>query len=235
MTWNIHKGVGGVDRRYDLRRTVEVIAHYAPDIALLQEVAQDMPSLRWHDQVVLLAEQLQLHHAFHLEHQFKIGGYGNLILSRWAPSDVSHLDLTIGSRKKRGLVQAHLRIRTGGHQRTVVVHNLHLGLAGSERDRQLSRFIEYHPFRGLHRNTPLIVGGDLNDVWGSLGPKHLEPVGLQRAGGLRNTFPAAMPLRPLDGLFFRGDLHLEHWDVGGSQLARTASDHRPIIADFTLV
>ena len=235
LTWNIHKGIGGVDRRYDLLRTIEVIEQYAPDIALLQEVAQGMPKLHWHDQVALLSEQLQLHAAFHAEHEFRQGGYGNLILSRWPVTATSHLDLTIGGRKRRGLMQAHLRVRLEQHQRTVVVHNLHLGLAGSERDQQLSRFIECHPFRGLHGNTPLIVGGDLNDLWGSLGPKHLTPVGLRRAGSLANTFPAAVPLRPLDGLFFRGDLELEHSEVGKSALARAASDHRPIVADFTLL
>jgi endonuclease/exonuclease/phosphatase family metal-dependent hydrolase len=38
----------------------------------------------------------------------------------------------------------------------------------------------------------------------------------------------------LDGLFFRGDLDLREARVGRSALARTASDHLPLLADFVL-
>lgn len=234
MTWNIHKGIGGVDRHYDLARTIAVIESYEPDVVLLQEVAQHMPALRNDDQVDVLMSALGLHGAFFPEHQFRRGGYGNLILSRWPLTDITHLDLTIGFRKRRGLVQAHTRVRQGTHQRTLVIHNLHLGLAGSERGKQLQRFLDCHPFNRLHRATPLLVGGDLNDLWGSLGPRYLIPSGFQRAGRLFNTFPAAIPLRPLDGLFVRGDISLAHCDIGRSDLARTASDHLPIYADLEL-
>ena len=40
LSWNIHKGVGGVDRRYRLDRTIELLRREAPDIALLQEVTK---------------------------------------------------------------------------------------------------------------------------------------------------------------------------------------------------
>jgi endonuclease/exonuclease/phosphatase family metal-dependent hydrolase len=111
---------------------------------------------------------------------------------------------------------------------------MHLGLAGSERGRQLSRFIGSHPFAGMHHNTPLIVGGDLNDLWGTLGPKFLVPEGLSRVGTLARTFPAALPLRPLDGLFQRGDLEVQHSFVPKTKLAQQASDHLPIVADLLL-
>ncbi len=236
LSWNIHKGVGGVDRRYNLDRTIAVLEHYQPDIALLQEVAQFMPQLRHEDQVGRLEEVdgLFRHSTFHAEHQFRRGGYGNLILSRFPLHEEDHLDLTIGSRKKRGLVRANAIVREGSRQRTVVVHNMHLGLAGSERGQQLQRFVDSHPFKGMHHNTPLIVGGDLNDLWGSLGPKYLLPAGFSRAGALANTFPAALPLRPLDGLFYRGDLRLVRAGVCRDSLARTASDHLPIWADFEI-
>lgn len=234
MTWNIHKGVGGLDRRYALDRTIAVLRYYDADILLLQEVASDMPSLGSDDQVQRLTDAMQMHPAFYPEHQFRRGGYGNLILSRWPVYETTHLDLTIGLRKKRGLVQAHVRARWSGHQRSLVVHNLHLGLAGSERDKQLRMFMESEPFRGVHKETPLLVGGDLNDLWGSLGPKHLLPAGLVRAGPLGNTFPSAYPMRPLDGLFYRGNLTIRDYGIGRSRLARAASDHLPLYADFDM-
>lgn len=234
ICWNIHKCVGGTDGRYEPRRIIDCLAAYEADVILLQEVARDIPRLRSDDQVALLSDGLRMHAAFHPEHRFKAGYYGNMILSRYPLSDVHHLDLTIGWRKIRGAIQAHVRVPIGDHRRSLVVHNLHLGLAGSERARQLERFVTSEHFNHLHASTPLIVAGDLNDLWGSLGQKFLEPQKLARAGTLRNTFPAALPLRPLDGIFFRGSVRLQHFEVGSTQLAKTASDHRPLIADFEI-
>ncbi len=235
MSWNIHKGVGGLDRRYDLNRTISVLNHYNPDILLLQEVAQGIPRLRNDDQVQLLVQALKLNAIFYPEHRVRGGAYGNLILARWPVFEPTHLDLTIGRRKKRGMVQAHIRTHIHEHQRTLVVHNMHLGLAGSERGRQLDRFISSNPLRQLHLSTPIIAGGDFNDLWGGLGTKYLVPAGFKRAGTLANTFPSTLPLRPLDGLFFRGGLRMIRCEVGRSRLARAASDHLPIYADFVLL
>lgn len=232
LTWNIHKGVGGVDRRYDLQRTADVIEGYRPDIILLQEVCQGIPRLRRDDQVERLKETLGFHVAFGPEHQFREGGYGNLTLSRFPIHHVRRMDLTVGWRKKRGALITKARFQGEGHSRSLVIHNLHLGLAGSERHIQLSRFLSEEPFRGFAAHTPMIVGGDLNDLWGNLGTKFLAPKGFKRAGTLANTFPAALPIRPLDGLFYRGDLKLTYSHVARAKQTRVASDHLPIIADF---
>ena len=39
LSWNIHKCIGGLDRRYRPERVVDVIAHHAPELVMLQEVA----------------------------------------------------------------------------------------------------------------------------------------------------------------------------------------------------
>jgi endonuclease/exonuclease/phosphatase family metal-dependent hydrolase len=116
----------------------------------------------------------------------------------------------------------------------VVVFNLHLGLAGSERGLQLGRFLECHPFAGLHAATPVVLGGDLNDLWGSLGPRYLTPAGFARAGALSNTFPAYLPLRPLDGIFVRGNVRATSCAPRQNQLTRAASDHLPLVADLEI-
>jgi endonuclease/exonuclease/phosphatase family metal-dependent hydrolase len=233
VTWNIHKGIGGVDRRYSLERTIAVLRSLRPDIALLQEVAEGMPRCGMHNQLEQLADGLEMrHHAYGAEHRFRVGGYGNAILSRYPLTDSTRIDLTIGRRKQRGLVKtrAHAKLEHG--TRSVVVFNLHLGLSGSERASQLERFLECHPFAHLHHDTPLIVGGDFNDVWASLGQRFLEPVGFVRAGKLSATFPAALPLRPLDGLWVRGNIEVITAHPVKTGLATTASDHLPIVADL---
>lgn len=235
VTWNIHKGIGGVDRRYRLERTIEVLASLQPDLALLQEVAQGMPRCGMHDQLEELTDGLDLKHvAFGAEHRFRVGGYGNAILSRFPLTDSARIDLTIGKRKRRGLVQTRAHAKLGHGTRSVVVFNLHLGLSGAERASQLERFLACQPFAHLHKDTPLVVGGDFNDVWASLGKRFLEPAGLARAGRLTPTFPAALPLRPLDGLWVRGALSVVSAHPVKNQATQAASDHLPIVADLEL-
>src|SRR5262245_13657440 len=235
LTGNIHKGIGGVDRRYRIDRVVAVLEGLNPDIALLQEVSHDLPRSQFHDQADLLASALGMRHvAFGPQHRFREGGYGNAILSRWPLAGIDHVDLTIGTRKRRGAICARTRVRFGEHSRTVVVVNLHLGLAGSERGRQLERFLTSHPFDRLHHRTPIVLGGDLNDVWGSLGRRFLQPAGFLRAGSIASTFPAAWPIRPLDGIFVRGDLRTHGCAPVRDTLTRAASDHLPLVADLDL-
>ena len=233
VTWNIHKGIGGVDRRYRLERTATVLASLRPDLALLQEVAEGMPRCGSDDQLQELSKGLDMRHvAYGPEHRFRVGGYGNAILSRFPLTDSDRIDLTIGKRKQRGLVKtrAHAKLEHG--TRSVLVFNLHLGLSGSERATQLERFLECHPFAHVHHDTPVVVGGDFNDVWASLGQRFLEPAGFVRAGKLQATFPAALPLRPLDGLWIRGGLSLVTSHVVKTGLAASASDHLPILAEL---
>jgi endonuclease/exonuclease/phosphatase family metal-dependent hydrolase len=115
-----------------------------------------------------------------------------------------------------------------------LLFNMHLGLAGSERGRQIERFFASRPFAQLHRRTPIIVGGDLNDLWGTLGRRFFEPRGFVRAGQLAATFPAALPVRPLDAILMRGDVTVRHARIVRNALTRVASDHLPISADVDI-
>lgn len=237
VTWNIHKAIGGVDRRYRPERVIEVLAHYRPDFALLQEVDEGARRSKYHRQVDLIGDALGMRHrVYRPTHKLRArkGQYGNAILSRWPIFDVHHLNLTIGTRKRRGCIYAHSRVRLKGKTRTVVVYNLHLGLAASEREQQLRRFLDSHPFQGLHHQTPMVLGGDFNDMWATLGGKLLQPAGFRRAGGFVNTFPAAVPARPLDAIFIRGDIHAHHCLPSRTKLARQASDHLPLVAELNL-
>ncbi|MBI5537521.1 MAG: endonuclease/exonuclease/phosphatase family protein [Deltaproteobacteria bacterium] len=235
ISWNIHKGIGGIDRRYRLERIIEILRGYAPDVALLQEVAQFMPRSHFHDQAEILREVLGMPYWAHApQHKFRIGGYGNAILSRWPLADVSEIDLTLPGRKKRGALQARMKVQKGRRTRTVVLYDLHLGLTGRERASQLERFLASRPFQGHKARTPIVVAGDLNDVWGTLCARFLQPAGFERAGAMWNTFPAWLPIRPLDGIFVRGKVRSHGTQICRKPLARVASDHRPLIAELEL-
>jgi endonuclease/exonuclease/phosphatase family metal-dependent hydrolase len=237
MTWNIHKGIGGIDRRYRPERIVDVVAHYRPDIVFLQEVDEGARRSGFHRQVDVLGEAIGLRHrcyAPNVRLRLGPGQYGNAILSRWPLYGASNVDLSLRLRKRRGALCARCRVRIGGRARTLALCNLHLGLAAYERKRQLERFLLSHPFAQLHHRTPLLVGGDFNDFYGTLGPRLLEPNGFRRAGALVHTYPAVLPLRPLDGLYVRGDLVCTHSFSARVGLTRQASDHLPLVADLEM-
>jgi len=111
---------------------------------------------------------------------------------------------------------------------------MHLGLSGMERKVQLRKFLDSHPFVGLHSATPVIVTGDFNDVWGTLGKKLLKPAGFRSMGKPLRTFPAWGPMRALDSLYVRGDVEII--DVARSRLkiAKRASDHLPLVATLRI-
>jgi endonuclease/exonuclease/phosphatase family metal-dependent hydrolase len=233
MTYNIHKGIGGVDRRYRPERIVTTIARYRPDIVLLQEVDDGVPRSSLDRQVDLLGDALGFRHrAFQRNVTLRRGCYGNAILSRFPLSDVHDLDLTIPLKKRRQALVAHCRLQWEHHSRTILIFNTHLGLAGFERVMQLRRIVSSEALKHTHKSTPAIIAGDFNDVWGGLGKTVLEPAGFTLASGTSKTFPAVLPMRTLDRVYFRGALTLDHSLVSHTKLSKQASDHLPVIVDF---
>lgn len=237
LTYNVHKCVGGLDRRYRPERIARVIGHYAPDLVLLQEVTRGSPRLKRDAQVDLLGDLLGLRHrTWFANHKMPLGGeYGNAILSRFPLTTSDNIDLTVPPRKRRSVLHGRCRVRLApGRTRTLHVFNLHLGLSGSERVIQLQRFLESHPFAGLHQATPIVVAGDFNDVWGTLGRRLLVPRGFSGLAAPIRTFPAYAPVRALDSIFMRGSLRLLHAHPSRLKLAGQASDHLPIVADLAI-
>jgi endonuclease/exonuclease/phosphatase family metal-dependent hydrolase len=239
LSYNIHKCIGGLDRRYNPDRICEVIAHYKPDVVVLQEVDRGARRSDGHHQTDVLGDKLGYRHRSWFPNVKIRGGgdYGNAILSRFAITHTSNIDLTIPPKKKRSVLHAKFRVRLPssdpGNARTLHVYNAHLGLSGIERARQLRRFLESHPFQGLHHRTPIILAGDFNDVWGTLGPKLMFPSGFRGLSPSR-TFPAYAPMRALDSIYVRGDVELVHLQPGRIAAARSASDHLPLIADLRI-
>ena len=236
ITYNIHKGIGGVDRRYRPGRIIETLARYDPDIVLLQEVDDGVPRSHRDRQVDLLGDALDLRYrAFQANVALRIGAYGNAILSRFPLADVEHVDLTVPMKKRRRALVAHCRVPVEGHTRRLLISNLHLGLAGFERKIQLRRFLKRGTVAHAHHHTPLIAAGDFNDFFSNLGKGLLQPAGFAPAGRQVRTFPAALPLRSLDRIYFRGDLRLVRCFASHTGMARQASDHLPLVAEFDVL
>ena len=230
-TYNIHKGIGGVDRRYRPERIAEALTAAAADVVLLQEVDDGCARSQQHRQVDWLGDALGLpHRAWAANVAVRGGGhYGNAILARWPLEPWANLDLTIGRRKRRSALVARLH---PPHGAALVVGCLHLGLAQAEREAQLAQLLGAGEFAELGANTPAVLGGDLNDVYGRLGA-HLAPAGF-RSLPTPPTFPAWAPLRALDGIYARGRAEVRALARGEAPLDKRASDHRLLVADVTI-
>jgi endonuclease/exonuclease/phosphatase family metal-dependent hydrolase len=231
LTWNIHKGIGGIDRRYSLERVAEVIREADPDVAVLQEVADGWPPAACEIQAERLTEMTDLSHfAFAPEHRFKVGGYGNAILSRYPILDRFRLDLKIGWRKQRSALQARVLL-PGDERRTCVVTNLHLGLAETERREQLRLLFESEQM--MSHEEPAVIAGDLNDVFGGLEKRFFSERGFCRAVERARSFPAYSPFFSLDGIFIRG-FTKNHGSVLRTPQTRFASDHLPLLSEIVV-
>lgn len=236
LSYNIHKAIGGVDRRYRPERIIDVIHGYCPDIVFLQEVDDGVPRSAGDRQVDLFGDALDMPaRAWQGNVSLRRGEYGNAILSRFALANVEDLDLSIRFKKRRRALLATV-MPAGDAGPAVLLANCHLGLAEFERRTQARRLAARldEAAQDDARGAMQIVGGDLNDVWASLGRLVLEPGGFHPAPGSGATFPAVRPLRGLDRLFLRGGLRAVHGFVGHSALARRASDHLPLVADFEI-
>ncbi|HMO15976.1 MAG TPA: endonuclease/exonuclease/phosphatase family protein [Pirellulaceae bacterium] len=235
LTYNIHKAIGGIDRKYRPQRIIDTVNHYAADIVLLQEVDDAVPRSSYHRQVDFLGAELGYKYRVYQQNvKVRRGGYGNAILSHFPMDEITDIDLTIPPKKRRRALVARLHLRAAGHTRTLVIANIHLGLAGFERNMQAKRLLNHPSLAQLRAATPTIVAGDFNDVWGSLGKKIFEPAAFKTIGEYK-SFPAVYPVRALDHVFFRGELKFCTAFSGRTKIAHEASDHLPIIAEFEVL
>lgn len=236
MSYNIHKCIGSMDRKYRPERVIDTIRHYDPDIVLLQEVDKNVRRSNYDIQVELLADNLNFnHYLFQSNVILKNGCYGNAILSHYPLTHHRNIDLTVEPKKRRRSLAAQVKIKHNGHTRSFKLLNVHLGLAAYERARQLSRLVNNSYIISNPHNLPIIIGGDFNDIWQNLCRKVLYANNFTSVLGMTRTFPSMFPTRALDRIFYRGELQAIHSFAGHTELARAASDHLPIIADFYIL
>jgi endonuclease/exonuclease/phosphatase family metal-dependent hydrolase len=230
LSWNIHKGIGGRDRRYSLGRIIDVIEAENPDLVCLQEVDRLVRRSRFDDQPRLLARALRCHGVFQVNVPVGRGGYGNLVLSRWPVTSRHRVSLRQGSRKPRG---AQLLVLETPEGPVHLVH-AHLGLAERERQWQIERTLGHMLFRSADRH-PTVIVGDFNDWRDTLAAGTLAASGFRQVTSPPSrfrTFPAWLAVGSLDKAFVRGDVDVKHARVVRTSLTKVASDHLPLVVDF---
>lgn len=245
-SYNIHKGVlgHGPSKRASILDLQAALQSLQPDLVFLQEVQflhqrnarilRGWPNLPQHD---FLGQALGMHAAYRTNAHTRHGEHGNALLSRYPIIDIAHCDVSDHRFEQRGLLHVRVALPNGGQLHCIVVH---FGLFAVSRQRQTVRLLEYVAAE-VPPQAALIVAGDFNDWHGRIGTQLLQQ-GLAdvsepqlKANGKTSwrkrvrTYPARMPLMPLDRIYARGLIASEiglGWGRGWARL----SDHAPLLA-----
>jgi endonuclease/exonuclease/phosphatase family metal-dependent hydrolase len=234
-TYNVH-ACCGMDRQRSETRIAEVIAELGVDLVGLQELDLSRPRSAGVDQAGLIAEKLGWHRYFHPAMRTGDEHYGNAIVSRY-PLTLRRACALPGSgtfycRESRVAISMDVETPLGA----VHIINTHFGLGRSERLLQ-AQLLNEEWLAASSTETPLILLGDFNSLPGSrthraLG-QHLRDV-RKLVAPVRafRTFPTSFPAFAVDHIFVNNALHPLGLDVHRSPLARVASDHYPLVAEF---
>lgn len=228
VTYNMRHGLG-TDNRVDLTRVGQVLQRLTPDIVALQEVDNRATRSGGVDQAAVLGQQLGLHHTFGSFMEFQGGQYGMAILSRYPILKSTALKLPEGNEPRVALA-AEVQLADGTE---LLVVNVHFDWVRDDRFRwaqaeAVKLHLETWP-------TPYVLLGDFNDLPESRTLKMLGQ-GLQEAAKPANdrfTFSSTAPEIEIDYIF-AGPAN--RWAIDGVEVIqeRTASDHRPVVANLKL-
>lgn len=233
-TYNIHK-CRGLDRRVRPQRIVDVLREIDADVIALQEVLRlpDRGRAAEEDHAGFIAAALGMRLAFGETRKHQGCGYGNALLTRFPLRVASHHDLSARGREPRGCLHAELELPRG---ETLHVFNLHLGTSFLERRRQARRLLGALTTAG--QRGPRIVLGDFNEWTRGLTTRLLR--GTFSSADVRahlhrsRTYPGVLPFFHLDHVYFDSELRLERFALHKNRRSLLASDHLPLVADFSL-
>ena len=237
-TYNVH-GCMGMDRRRSEARIAEVIAEMSVDIVALQELDLGRRRSAGANQTKMIAEQLGWYSHFHPAMRRDDEHYGNAIISRYELNVRRAVELPgrapFFCRENRAVIEAEIETNLG----KVRVINTHLGLGWRERFVQAQLFTSGEWRAAIGGDTPVILLGDFNSLRGSRPYRtlnqHLRDVReLIEATGSVPTFPTRFPMLAVDHIFVNRAVEPLSVSVHRSPLARIASDHFPLMAEFVL-
>jgi endonuclease/exonuclease/phosphatase family metal-dependent hydrolase len=228
-----------MDRQRSEARIAEVIAEMSVDVVALQELDLGRRRSAGVDQTKMIAERLGWYSNFHPAMRRDHEHYGNAILSRYQLNFRRAVELPgkppFFCRENRAAIEVSIETNLG----EVHIINTHLGLGWRERLVQTQLFTSAEWRAAIAGDTPLILLGDFNSLRGSRPyrtlNRHLRDVReLIRASEPIRTFPTRLPVLAVDHIFVNRAVQPLNVTVHRSPLARIASDHFPLMAEFVL-
>lgn len=221
-SYNIRKCIG-LDRRRDPARTARVINDLSADVVLLQEADKRLGARPAALPRVVIREETGLSVFPEGGGADSLGSHGNslLISKNITPQGIHFIDLP--GFEPRGALIADLTTPLGDLR----ICGLHLGLRRRDRLRQMKALQDH---LNTLTNRPTILAGDFNEWSRNKGMEPLTDYTILSPG---RSFHAARPIAHLDRIAHCDAWQLRNAGVIESPLARRASDHLPIWADFS--
>lgn len=218
-TWNMHGGVG-LDGRFDPQRIARVIAELDADVVALQEFhSRGGFDMRAHLEAAGAA------HAIVMPTFCKRGNeFGNAVLTRWPVRSVTCHALDVGRREPRNAID----VVVDQGDVTVRIVATHLGLRATERRIQVANLLS---LLGDTSALPTVLLGDFN-AWRQRSLRDIDA----RFGtaSAPPTFPSLCPVAAIDRLWVSSAGACVDLYVHKSRVARTASDHLPLVGTIEL-
>ncbi|MDF0606514.1 endonuclease/exonuclease/phosphatase family protein [Neisseriaceae bacterium TC5R-5] len=242
-TYNIHKGMSPLNRYVRVEDMAVALKSLAADILFLQEVQgknldralkhASWPPLAQHH---YFAQQLDHKAAYGLNAAYTRGHHGNALLSRFTIDTWCNRNISVNRFERRGLL--HCVLTPEGWTKPIVALCAHFNLLAHDRRKQYRDLIRYIN-QNIPSEMPLILAGDFND-WREEANQHLmTELGLHEVfetlyGQHARSFPARLPVLPLDRIYVRGLRPLEANVMQGKPWSRL-SDHLPLCARLVLL
>lgn len=238
LTVNIHKGFTALNRRFILPELREAVRSVGADMVFLQEIhgTHERHPQRFSDwpnmpQYEFLADSIWPQFAYGRNAVYPHGDHGNALLSKFQIVRYDNLDISQSGHENRGLLHCVMRLPGTGQEVHAIC--IHLGLREVHRQQQL-RLIEQR-ISEIPADAPLVVAGDFND-WrqkADLSQSGLKEVFIETQGKPARTFPARLPLLPLDRIYVR-NLKVHNARVLTTRPWSHLSDHVPLSVEIEL-
>lgn len=233
MTYNVH-GCIGMDGKADVVRIARVIARCRPDVVALQELDAGRSRSLGLDQAHRIARHLRMTYHFHPAIHLEEERYGDAILTH-LPQRLIKAGILPGLHGRRELEpRGALWVAVEFHGRELQIFNTHLGLSPAERSVQVSALLGKDWLGNDACQQPIILCGDFNAIPSSSAYRRLATclndtqLQIDRHRPVA-TFTSRFPALRIDHVFVSSDLQACSIDTQGSQLARIASDHLPLL------
>jgi endonuclease/exonuclease/phosphatase family metal-dependent hydrolase len=240
LTYNVHRCVG-TDRKLDVERVAEVIAAENADVVALQELDVRRARTKGVDQAHRLAELLKMRSHFHPAMTVEEELYGDAILTALPETKIKADGLPLYPRipglEPRGAIW--ISVDVGGTP--VQIINTHLGLVPQEQKRQAAALLGEGWITHEDWKAPGILLGDFNATPYSATYRLLKaalrdaqtqsPTWRQAPTA---TFPSSFPFMRIDHVFLTKGLETVGVRSPYGALARTASDHLPLVVDLEI-
>jgi endonuclease/exonuclease/phosphatase family metal-dependent hydrolase len=221
MTFNIQEGFSN-ENIWSLEETARTIEEHDPDIVVLQEITRGWLVMSSVDEVRWLADRLEMDFAY--SGNSHDGLWGNAILSRLPIVSTGAVVYSTTDNLRRGAVAVEVQTDTGN----LVVIDTHLDNPRGSVDVRLEQITELLGFwDGI---TPAIIAGDFNADPGSPEWQTLSDAGFIDSGeGSSET--TSEDERRIDYIWITPNLQVDSYTVPDVWV----SDHRPVVADLSLV